>query len=318
MIIHEWAQQMKRLGVVQSSNSPIASPIVLVKAKGKKPRPTMDYQILNKHIICEDYPYMTVSEAMDALSGAHWFSGIDFTMAFYSIKIKPEDRWKTAFRTHSELLELTRLPMGLKLSPKAMQKVVDRMIAAHKFHFLIGYIDDIMCYSQTWAEHINHLDILLKLIIENGFKLNAKKCQFFRKIIKFLGHIISSNGIQVDPERVKAIADLPVPRNVKDIRKVLGAINFCRSYVDSIGRHAQPLYKLLKKNTEFKWTTECEIGFNQIKKALMSAPVLTHPKENCMKIIQTDSSDFAIGGFLGQLEDGKVRVIAYFSKSSQR
>ena len=180
-IINDWAQEMKKVGIVTESNSPIAHPIVLVMKDGKEPRITIDYTYLNKHIITSDYPYISIKEAMEALSGAKYYSSIDIKNAFYSVLIAPEDRWKTAFRTHRELLELTRLPMGLKLSPKAMQQLIDEMIAKYKYSFLIAYIDDIMCFSQTFDEHIEHVEILLELIIEYGLKINIKNANSFDK-----------------------------------------------------------------------------------------------------------------------------------------
>jgi len=321
-IIDEWAQEMKKAGLVTESTSCMASPIVLVKRPGKAPRPTINLIWLNKHLIQEQYPSMSIKDCVNALKGAVYKSTIDLTKAFYNIVIDPKDRWKTAFRTHRELLEFVRLPQGAANAPKACQHLTDIICGMYKLIFLTNYLDDLLCYSKTFDEHLDHLNILFASLRKYNVKINPKKCQFFRKKVKYLGYDITEEGISIDRERIKAILDIPIPRNIKELRRFMGIVSFCREYIDRISFYAKPMYDLIKsgKNeratfTSSEWTQKQQKSFEYYKKALTSPPCLTHPDEKLKKVIQTDACNYAVGGFIGQVENGKVKPIAYFNRT---
>ena len=314
--MEDWVAITKERGIVTNSNSHISCAAHVVKSGSKNKRMVLDYRPLNHFIKTEDYPYVSISEIFDSLAKSVYFTCIDLTMAFYAILISPEDQWKTSFTTHNELLQMTRLPMGLKLSPKAMQHLTDQLV--FRRDHLLAYIDDIMCKSETFDEHVVHFRDMLSRLREFNLKMKPSKVQLFKKKIKFLGYLISADGIEIPPNYVKAVKDIPIPKDQKRIRQFMGMVNFTIKHLPGINELAEPLNNLLRKNVPYVWTEKHTENFNKIKNLLTTAPVLSFPDETLKKVLYTDASNYAIGGMLGQLKEGEVRIIAYFNKTLSR
>jgi hypothetical protein len=268
---------------------------------------------LNHFIRKSDYPYVSVRGTLDAIGGNAYYTGIDLTKAFYAIEIEPSDQWKTAFRTHNSLMCMKRLPMGMSTSPKAMQRLADLVVGERPF--LTAYVDDLLCHSLTFEDHLRHFSELLERLRDYGLKVTPKKCQLFRKELEFLGFIVSEDGLRIPESRIRAIRDIPIPTRVRLVRAFLGVVNYCREFIDNIGQYSRPLQDLIKDDVPFEWTEERNTCFERLKAALTSAPVLVFPDERYPKVLQTDASQRGVGGLIGQVMDGKVRVIAFYNKT---
>ena len=311
--IDDWKRHLMDRGMVEESNSPIACPILVVRRPDRKLRVVVDYKPLNEFIIQPDAPYVSMKDSFDTFKGKHIFSTIDLTMAFYSIPIKKNDRWKSAIRTHDSLIQMTRCAMGMANSPKQMTKLAFKVVRGCN-EYMTSYVDDIATSSATFEEHVRHVRKMFERLREFNLKVKAKKCQLFQSSIKFLGHIVSERGLEIPYERIKAIMEIPIPRNVRQVRRIIGIANFNRDFVESIDLYLGPLHDLTKKDVKFNWTahhTEC---FQLIKKKLSSRPCLAFPEEEATKVIQSDASDNSVGGLIGQMNGKSLQVIAYFNK----
>ena len=173
------------------------------------------------------------------------------------------------------------------------------------------YLDDVLVYSRTFSDHLDHLCLVFDRFREAGLKLKPKKCHFGQKSVKFLGHVISKDGVQPDPDKIKAIKEYPVPRRVKDVRAFLGLANYYRKFVRDFSKIAGPLHDLTKKALKFRWTDECQAAFERLKSALIQAPILAHPDFTLPFDLYVDASDEALGMVLGQVQNGREVVISY-------
>jgi len=173
------------------------------------------------------------------------------------------------------------------------------------------YLDDVLVYSRTFDEHLQHLRLVFDRFREAGLKLKRKKCSFGQKNVKFLGHIISPDGVQPDPAKIEAIKEYPVPRKVKDVRAFLGLANYYRTFVKDFAKIAGLLHELTRKGLKFQWTNECQAAFHLLKTALTQAPILAYPDFTLPFELYVDASDDALGMVLGQIQNGREVVISY-------
>ena len=314
--LEEWTTEMKRRGIIKNSKSGIASWAHVVKANNKNWRVTLDLRELNRFIKAEDFPYVSMTEPFDDLDDCEFYSTFDLTMAFYSILIKESDQWKTSFKTHNELLQMCRLPMGLKSSPGSMQQLTDMVVrgAPH----LVNYVDDILVKSKSFAEHLEHIKDLFQRLKKFNLKVKPKKCCLFRRKVQFLGSVISKNGIEIAESRIKAVEVMTRPKNKTEIRSFLGTVNFCCNHIDSMGKWKIPLQDMTKDGVDFEWNDELEDCWLNLKKALKTAPVLVFPRSECLKVLTTDASNKGVGGMLAQIMDGNPKPLGYFSKTLSR
>ena len=192
---------------------------------------------------------------------------------------------------------------------------MELVLAGLHWTICLLYVDDIICFSKTVEEHITRLDEILSRIREAGLKLSPGKCKLFQREVAFLGHIVSESGISTDPEKVKAVKEWPVPRNVHELRSFLGTASYYRKFCKSFCDIARPLHKLTERQNGFLWTAECDQAFNQLKCVLTSSPILGYPRNDSEFLLDCDCSGYGMGAVLSQKQDGVERVISYFSKS---
>ena len=322
-VIREYVDSMLQAGVIVPSASPWASPILLVdkpkdtKRAGKPIyRFCVDFRRLNSITKKNSHPLPNITEVIDGLGGAKIFSSLDLKSGYWQIPLKKEDMEKTAFTTGDALYEFTRVPFGLANAPSAFANLIGAVLHGLQYKFCLAYLDDIIIYSSTIEEHLEHLQIVFKRLEEAGLKLKPTKCSYLCKQLDFLGHVISANGVSVCPDKVKAIAELETPVNVKNVRAFLGMCSYYRKYIRDMGTIAKPLTELTKKNQKFEWTEKCQEAFETLKHALATAPVLAYPNrsEDHPFVLYTDGSLTAIGAILAQQDpEGNERVIQYFS-----
>jgi hypothetical protein len=318
-IIDEICNELLKRGLIRKSNSSVASPVVLVKAKQKSPRLTMDYRWLNKFLKMGQYPTNNTKAILESIKKFGIGSLFDLVKSFHHVPIREEDKYKTAFITETGLYEWNVLPQGLAISPQVLQFITDTIVGEHKWRFLNNFIDDLLANSSDFEEHFRHVQTLLTNVIKYKVKLKPSKCQMFKEKLKFLGFWLSPEGISMDSDRVSAITNMPRPTNTKQILSFMGMITFVSDFIPDVARHSEALYSLTRKNVTFDWGFEQEKSFNYLKRALTSSPVLTYPDDDCKKVILCDASNFSIGGLICQIEKKKgkeqLRILAYYHKS---
>ncbi|GFY32406.1 retrovirus-related Pol polyprotein from transposon 17.6 [Trichonephila clavipes] len=314
-IIHEEVQKMLDEGIVQPSESPWSSPIVLVRKKDGSWRFCVDYRKLNSVTKKDVYPLPRIDDTLDCLKGAMFFSSMDLRSGYWQIEIDEADREKTAFITPEGLYEFKVMPFGLCNAPATFERMMDNLLRHFKLTMCLCYLDDIIVFSETFEDHLIRLRLVLKCLQEAGLKLNSKKCLFAAQEVKILGHLVSSNGVRSDPDKIKAVRNFPTPKNIHDIRSFLGLCSYFRRFIKGFCYLAEPLQSLLKSGVEFLWGPEEVEAFNSLKKALTSDPVLGMYDERASTEIHTDLSGYGIGAVLVQIQNNVEKVIAYASRT---
>lgn len=315
-IVNEELDFMLANDIVEPSTSPWSSPIVLVQKKNGKWRFCVNFKRLNAVSIPDAYPLPYVSDTLDKLRNAQFLSSLDIKSAYWQIPVAKESRPLTAFTVPGRgLFQFKRLPFGLHSAPATWQRFADQVIRADLEKNVFIYLDDIIIVTDTFDKHLEVLEEIFKRLKEAGITLNREKCEFCRPELRYLGYCVNSSGLLVDPEKVEAILRIPSPKNVKDVRRIVGIASWYRRFIPSFSTVCDPLTRLTRKNVPFHWDETCEEALNNLKQHLVSAPILTCPDFNLPFVVETDASDFGLGAVLVQKQDGKDRVICYLSRS---
>ena len=317
-LISEMVDKMVEQGIAKPSVSPWASPVVLVGKRDGSTRFCVDYRRLNSVTRKDVYPLPRITDILDSVGDARFFSTLDLASGYWQVALDPETRDKTAFTTHKGLYEFQRMPFGLCNAPATFQRVMQSVLAGLEWKCCYVYIDDILVASSTFEEHLEHLRAVLLRLRKAGLRLKPKKCKLLQKEVFFLGHILSQEGIKPDPEKTAKVRDFPRPVDLTSLRQFLGLASYYRRFVPSFASVARPLNALMKKNALFEWSGACEDAFCHLKELLVTAPVLSYPKFERERgfILETDASKVGLGAILSQRQDdGTVHPIAYASRS---
>lgn len=315
-------RQVKELldqNIIKPSESPYNTPVWIVPKKAdpkgnKRWRMVLDFRALNEKTIGDAYPLPNITDILDQLGGAKYFSVFDLASGFHQIKMHPDDSHKTAFSTPHGHYEFDRMPFGLKNAPATFQRIMDKVLTGMQGTEMFVYLDDIVLYASSLREHEIKFEKLANKLREANLKLQPEKCEFLRKEVTYLGHIISENGVQPDPKKLEAVKNFPVPKNQKNIKQFLGLAGYYRRFIEGFSNIAKPLTNLLKGGIEFKWNQKEQDSFNTLKNTLCQEPVLQYPDFSKPFIITTDASGTAIGAILSQGPIGKDRPISYASR----
>ncbi|UYV78935.1 hypothetical protein LAZ67_17000317, partial [Cordylochernes scorpioides] len=286
-LIQDEVNKMIENHIVEPSESPWSSPVILVRKKDGTWRFCVDYRRLNKIAKKDVYPLPRIDDALDSLAGSSYFSTMDLRSGYWQIEVDEKDREKTAFITPDGLYEFQVMPFGLCNAPATFERMIDSVLGSLKWNMCLCYLDDIVVYAPTFEEHLRRLQLVLSCIQKAGLSLNHKKCLFGSRRIKILGHLVDANGIHPDPDKVEA------------------------DFADK----ARSLHDLLKTEKQFYWDAAQEKAFEALKTALISEPVLGHFDESADTHLHTDASGHGIGAVLLQIQGGKERPIAYASRS---
>lgn len=314
-IIAEKIDKMVEQGLAEPSTSPYNSPLLLVKKKGaesqKDYRLVIDYRKLNDVIEDDKFMIQSIEDIFDGLSGSKWYTTIDLNQGYYQIKLAKESRPYTAFTTENGHFQLKRMPMGLKTSPSNFTRIMQTVLGKYVGKICYIYMDDVIIYSSDKQQHAEDLTTILRALNAAGFQIKPQKCEFFKTSVSYLGHVISSDGILPDPEKYKTITNWPKPKTMKDVQSFLGLVNYYRRFVRKFAEIANPLYRLTKKDVEFKWEPDCQEAFDCLKEKITSAEVLEFPNFNRPFLLQCDSSSYALGAVL--MNENK-RPVAFISR----
>ena len=244
---------------------------------------------------------------------------MDLISGYWQVEVHPEDRGKTAFCTPEGLFEFKVMPFGLCNAPATFQRLMNSVLSGLPWNSCLVYLDDIIVTGSTFSAHLDNLSKVFHRIREAGLKLQPSKCAFCKPEVSFLGHIVSPKGITTDPSKTDKVASWPTPTSKRDVQQFLGLANYYHRFIKDFASIARPLHRLTEKTATFKWTTECEAAFSDLKDKLTTAPVLEHPRYDKEFIIDTDASATGIGAVLSQVQDdGREHVIAYASRTLSR
>lgn len=306
-------------GVIKESSSPWASPVVLVRKKDGSWRFCVDYRRLNAVTHKDAYPLPRVEESLTWLKRAEWYSTLDLASGYWQVEVHPTDKEKTAFATPMGLYEFERMPFGLCNAPATFQRLMQRCLGGQVHDFLLIYLDDVILYSPDFDSHMAHLEQVFTKLKEHGLKLQPAKCRLFQRSVQYLGHVVSGGGVSTDPQKTEVVKDWPVPTTVREVRSFLGFVGYYRRFIPAFARKAGPLHALLKgtggnKSRPVDWTPDCERAFQELKAALLEAPILAYADFALPFRLYTDASLHGLGAVLAQVQDGKERVIAYASR----
>lgn len=314
--INEEIDRMLEKDIITPVENPTwLNPIVAVKKRNGKIRICIDARRLNKVTIKNAYPQANANRILGQLKGTKYLSAIDLTDAFYQIRLDQESQGKTAFAVYSRgAFMYERMPMGLCNSSATISELVQSVFGCELEPYAFHFIDDFIVATGSFDEHVAILGGVAEKLRQAGLQISADKSRFCMSKLVFLGYVISENGIQADPERIQPIVEYPQPKNVKDVRRLLGMAGWYRRFIGNFSSITAPISNLIRKSTEkFEWNDEAQIAFEQLKLALASAPILATPNFDLPFQMECDASDLGVGAVLTQNMGGEERVIAYMS-----
>jgi hypothetical protein len=313
--VNETTKELLDRGLIKESQSPWSSPIVLAKKSDGTYRLCIDYRRLNSHTVKSAQPLARIDDTLNQLSGAQFFTSLDCASGYWQVGMAPEDQGKTSFVTGVKQYDWKVMPFGLTGAPASFTRLMNIVLGG--LDFCLVYLDDIIVHSSTFEEHLQQLEKVLCQLEAANLKLKPSKCKLFRDMVKFLGHVVNKDGISTDSEKLRKVAEWPVA----EVRSFMGLATYYQNFVKDFANIAAPLHRLTRKNTAFEWTDNCETAFLKLKECLVSSPVLAYPdfsEGSGVFVLDTDASDFAMGGVLSQKQkDESERVIGYGSKSFQ-
>nr|XP_023025486.1 uncharacterized protein LOC111513503 [Leptinotarsa decemlineata] len=308
-------EKMLRDGVIEPSQSPWASPILLIKKNDGSYRFVVDFRELNKVTIRDAYPLPMVSATLDKLRNSHYLTTLDIKSAYWQIPLSEQSKPLTAFVVPNRgLYQFRRMPMGLHNAPATWQRFMDRVVGIDLEQYVFVYLDDVIICSPTFAQHLVLREVLTRLT-RAGLTLNREKCHFCKSELRYLGYVVGAGGLMVDPSKVEAILQITAPKSVSDVRRLIGLASWYRRFVPNFSSLTAPLCNLLRKGQKFVWDLSCEEALASLKNHLISAPILTCPDFAKPFTVQTDASDFGLGAVLTQQDDDGEKVISYLSRS---
>lgn len=314
--IKKQIQKMLDDDIIEETMSEWSSPILLVPKKvetgERKFRLVIDYRKLNENIRDDRFPLPNIVDILDSLSGAIYFSHLDLQTGYYQFNLEKDSRKCTAF-TFDKQYQMKRMPMGLKTSPSAFSRAMTVALSGLNYDKCLIYMDDLVCFGRNLESHNKNLIDIFYRLREVNLKLNPNKCQFLKRELLYLGHIVSSDGLKPDPEKTRVIKSYPTPKSSDDVKRFVAFSNYYRRFIPKFAEIVVPLNNLLKKNVEFIWTDKCEKSFQQLKNSLASPPILQYPDFSDTNKFQlyTDASGIAIGSVLC---NGDGRPVAYASR----
>jgi predicted aspartyl protease len=317
--IQQEVDKMLKAGIIIPSNSPWSSPVVLLTKPDGSFRFIIDYRKLNAITKKDSYPQPTIEELLQRIGGHSWFTKLDLKSGYFQIPIQHEDKEKTAFITQDGLYQFEVLPMGLMNAPPTFQRLMNNIIGYKRWDYVLVYLDDILIFSNSFDDHVKHLQEIFTILSDHQFTLNPNKCSLAKQSIEFLSHTITKDCIVPCQERIQAILDIPQPTTLAQANKFIGKIGWYRKFIPNFAKIAAPIHKVTNKTKttkkEFYWHIEQIEAADKLKKILTEEPLmLTYPHATATFILSTDASEYAIGGTLKQVINGKTHYNYFLSR----
>ncbi|KAI3665770.1 hypothetical protein L6452_44401 [Arctium lappa] len=303
-------QELLEKGFIRPSSSPWGAPVLFVKKKDGSMRMCIDYRELNKVTIKNKYPLPRIDDLFDQLQGAGCFSKIDLRSGYHQVRVKGSDIPKMAFRTRYGHYEFLVMPFGLTNAPAVFMDLMNRVCRPFLDKSVIVFIDDILIYSRDEEEHRQHLREVLEILRREKLFAKFSKCELWLQEVQFLGHVVSKDGVKVDPAKIEAMMNWESPTSPTEIRSFLGLAGYYRRFIQDFSKIASPLTSLTRKNVKFSWTEAQEQAFRTLQKRLCEAPVLSLPEGSEDFVVYSDASKLGLGCVLMQ----RGKVIAYASR----
>ena len=303
-------QELLDKGFIRPSSSPWGAPILFVKKKDGSHRMCIDYRELNKLTVKNRYPLPRIDDLFDQLQGASWFSKIDLRSGYHQMRVRDEDVPKTAFRTRYGHYEFVVMPFGLTNAPAVFMDLMNRVCRPMLDRSVIVFIDDILVYSKTKEQHMDHLREVLETLRREQLFAKFSKCEFWIEKVQFLGHIVDKNENMVDTAKIEAVQQWEIPKTPTEIRSFLGLAGYYRRFIANFSNIALPLTQLTRKGVAFVWGDRQQRAFDELREKLCDAPVLVLPEGLEDFVVYCDASITGLGAVLMQ----RNRAIAYASR----
>ena len=325
-------KEMLEADAIRPSESSFSSNVVLVRKKDGSLRFCIDFRKLNSRTIRDAYNLPRIQDTIDSLTGSKYFSKLDLRSGYWQVEIEEEDKHLTAFTVgNMGFFECNRMAFGLTNAPATFQRLIERCMGELNLKECLIFLDDILVFSETFEEHLERLEAVFSRLRQNGLKLKPSKCEFFKTSVKYLGHVVSQEGVETDPDKIEALTTWPVPQNVKQLRSFLGFAGYYRRFFKNYACIVKPLNDLLighptnpgvdqkkkkkkKSKVPWQWGEPQQVAFDMIKEKLASPPVLAYADFQRPFILHTDASTEGLGAVLYQEKDGLEHVIAYASR----
>ncbi|PIK34653.1 hypothetical protein BSL78_28525 [Apostichopus japonicus] len=326
--VRDHLQQLLSRQIIRESSSPYASPVVLVRKKDNSLRMCVDYRALNAKTHRDAYPIPRIEEALDALKGANYFCSLDLAHGYHQVPVSESDIEKTAFRVGTGgLYEFTRMPFGLTNAPATFMRLMDKVFGDENFQTVLIYLDDILVFGRTFQETQQRLEMVLSRLRSYNLKVKPEKCYLYEERLRYLGHIVSKDGILPDPEKTRAIQNWKRPETERELRSFMGLASYYRRFVANFAKIAAPLHALTggqrckakrphnpTRSVADRWEAKHEEAFRELKSKLTTAPVLGYPDFQRPYILEVDASLLGFGAVLSQQQETGRVVIAYASR----
>lgn len=318
-VIEENVRKMLAAGVIEEGNGAWGFPVVLVRKKDGEVRFCIDYRALNSITKKDVYPLPRIDETLDALGGARFFTTLDLRAGYWQIKVAEEDKDKTAFTSKLGLYRFLRMPFGLMNAPSTFQRMMNGVLRGLNWLTCLVYLDDIVIFTRGGVQrHVLQVAAVLERLSAAGLTLKLKKCHFAASSMEYLGHELSSEGVRPVARLVTAVQEFKRPKNDKEIRSFIHLAGYYRKFIKDFGTIAAPLTMLLRKDAVWRWDSEQERAFVELKEALTTKPLLVYPDFKRPFCLVTDASKIGLGSCLMQDQGHGMQPVAYASKVNSR
>lgn len=304
--VRRQVREMEDQGIIRKSRSKYSSPLIIIPKKidnsgEKKYRLVIDYRKLNEVTVDDKYPLPNIDSILDKLGRAQYFTTLDLAKGYHQIVVKEEDREKTAFITPHGLYEFVRMPFGLKNAPATFQRFMNEILRDYINKTCVVYLDDILIFSTSLQEHIKAIREIFDILERKNLKIQVDKCNFLKKETEFLGHILTDKGMKPNPDKIKIIEKLELPRTERQIKSFLGTTGYYRKFIKDYSKVAQPITKYLKKGVKINTRDPMYVeAFEKLKSLISTHPILRFPNFEKQFTLTTDASNYALGAVLSQ------------------
>ena len=273
----------------------------------------VDYRKVNAISHIDAYPLPRIDDMIDRIGNAKYITKFDISKAYWQVPLDKESKEISAFTTPFGLFQFKVLPFGLASAASTFQRLMSKVLRGLE-RFCLTYLDDITIYSNTWEEHIKHIEEVLERISRANLTIKKSKCEFANAEVHYLGHVVGNGKVKPNQMKIASILNFPPPSDKKQLRQFLGVLSFYRRFIPHMAHISSVLTDLLKKNQTFVWSEQAHTAFLSVKSILSSAPILRPPDLDKPFSIACDASDKAIGAVLLQIHDGILHPVSYLSQ----